>query len=288
MPLLTSNGAAILTPDQVQDLVIKPLLASAVCTRLSTVVQTDSHATRFPIVNADPTTAWTAEGQEINVTDPDLDELVVTPPKLAGLTVVSNELLADSNNAALDVVGDGLVRDLQVKLDGAYFGNTVANGPNGLEHLTENQVTERAYDGTLDVFAEAISLAENAGVPAVNPIDGTPNLNFVGNPADVLTLATAKVADDSNQPLLGPDATAATARSVLGVPLWSSPKVTPGGVWLLPKSKVFVVLRTDPEVVADPSPFFSSDRTAIRAILRVGIGFPHPEAIVLAVMDGGS
>jgi hypothetical protein len=62
MPLLTTNGAAILTPDQVQDLVIKPQLSSAVSTRVSTIVQTASHSTRFPIVVTDPTTAWTAEG----------------------------------------------------------------------------------------------------------------------------------------------------------------------------------------------------------------------------------
>jgi HK97 family phage major capsid protein len=96
-------------------------------------------------VVTDPSNAWTAEGAEIPVTDPDLDELVVTPPKLAGLTVVSNELMADSDPSALDVVGQGLVRDLQVKLDAAYFGNTVANGPSGLESLASTQTTALAF-----------------------------------------------------------------------------------------------------------------------------------------------
>jgi hypothetical protein len=34
----------------------------------------------------------------------------VTPKKLAGLTVITNELAMDSSPAALQVVGDGLVR----------------------------------------------------------------------------------------------------------------------------------------------------------------------------------
>jgi HK97 family phage major capsid protein len=287
MPLLSSNGQAILAVEDIQNLVVKPLIQSAISTQVSTVVQTGSHSTRFPIVVTDPATGWTPEGQEINVTDPVLDELIVTPPALKGLTVVSNELMNDSDPAAMEVVGAGLVRDLQLKLDAAYFGNTVANGPNGIEHLTANQVTDSAFDGTLDVFAEAISLAERVGVTALAP-DGTPGMNFVGNPEDVLTVATTKSGTDFNTPLLGPDASQATNRSILGVPLRSSPAVTRGGVWLVPKAKAFVVIRQQVEVVTDTSAYFSSDRTGIRCVIRVGVAFPHPEAIVLAVMDEGS
>lgn len=59
-------------------------------------------------------------------------------------------------------------------------------------------------------------------------------------------------------------------------------------MWLVPRDKVFVVLRTDPEVIADRSAYFSSDRTGIRCVLRVGFGHPHQEAIVRVVIDGGS
>ncbi|MBB2770547.1 UNVERIFIED_ORG: HK97 family phage major capsid protein [Mycolicibacterium obuense] len=288
MPLLTTNGAAILAPEDVQDLVVQPLIRASVATQVSTVVQTESHSTRFPIVVTDPTTAWTAEGQEINVSDPDLDELEVTPAGLKGLTVVSNELLHDSDPSALQVVGEGLVRDLRTKLDAAYFGDTVANGPDGIESLTDVQTTTLAFDGSLDVFAEAVSLAENVGVLAVNVADGGPNMALVGNPADVLAVATSKVAADSNQPLLGPDATQATGRSVLGVPLYSSPAVTAGAMWLVPRDKCFVVIRQDAEVIADSSAYFSSDRTGIRCVLRVGIGFPHQQAVIRVTIDGGS
>jgi hypothetical protein len=75
---------------------------------------------------------------------------------------------------------------------------------------------------------------------------------------------------------------------VLGVPLYSSPAVTAGEMWLIPRDKVFIVLRTDPEVIADTSAYFSSDRTAVRAVLRVSPAYPHEAAIVRVVTDGGS
>lgn len=97
-------------------------------------------------------------------------------------------------------------------------------------------------------------------MPAV-AADCNPGMAFVGNPTDVLLVATTKTATDSNEPLLGPDATQATARSVLGVPLYSSPAVDVGSMWLVPRDKCFVVMRDDPQVIADTSAFFSSDRT---------------------------
>ena len=47
-------------------------------------------------------------------------------------------------------------------------------------------------------------------------------------------------------------------------------------------------MRTNPEVIADTSAYFTSDRTAIRCVLRVGFGFPHDKAAVKVVIDGGS
>jgi HK97 family phage major capsid protein len=121
--LTTGGGSSILTPEQVEALVIEPLTRTSVGVQVSTVVTADTHTVRFPIVETDPSSGWTAEGDEISITDPTLDELEVTPKKLAALTVVSNELVADSNPSALAVVGDGLVRDLAKKLDAAFSSN---------------------------------------------------------------------------------------------------------------------------------------------------------------------
>jgi HK97 family phage major capsid protein len=62
-----------------------------------------------------------AEGAEITPSDPTLQELVVTPPKVAGLTIVSREMADDSDPAAAQVVGDGLARDIARRIDQAAF-----------------------------------------------------------------------------------------------------------------------------------------------------------------------
>ncbi|WP_081289248.1 phage major capsid protein [Mycolicibacterium fortuitum] len=87
MTLNSSSGAAILRPEDIQALVIQPLITSSVAMQVSTVVQTGSHSTRFPIVVSDPDSAWVAEGAEIPVSDPDVDELDVIPSGLKGLVV---------------------------------------------------------------------------------------------------------------------------------------------------------------------------------------------------------
>lgn len=278
MSLTTGTGSSILTVDQIEDLVIQPLIAAAVATRVSSVVLTASHKTRFPVVVSDPSTAWTAEGAEIAVSDADLDEVIVEPDKLAGLTIVTNELVADSNDEALDVVGDGLVRDLQVKLDAAFFGDTSVNGPDGIESLEDVQLVEYGSLTNLDPFADALSLAEVVGAQITS---------FVGNPVDTLALSKLKVQTGNNQPLLGVDPAKPTQRTVYGVPLIGSPACTEGTFWAIPRRKVFVVIREDASVVVDSSPYFSSDRTAVRCTLRVGLAFPH-QAAVIRIAQAGS
>jgi HK97 family phage major capsid protein len=140
MASTTTTGASILTPEQVTELIVRPFSQASVATRVGTVVPIDSHNLRVPVVSTDPSAAWTAEGAEIAVSDPTLTEVNVTPAKLAGLAVVSSELAADSSPAALQVVGDGIVRDLPTKTDQAFFASVTTNGPAGLLSIAATAV----------------------------------------------------------------------------------------------------------------------------------------------------
>ena len=71
---------------------------------------------------------------------------------------------------------------------------------------------------------------------------------FVTNPATALALSKVKSATGSNAPLLGQDATAATSRQILGVPLYVSPSVAANTLWALDSSRVWLVLRDDTKV----------------------------------------
>ena len=220
------SGARILRPEVVAALIVQPLALDSVAATVSTVIQTESHSTRFPVVKQDPTTAWTLESHEIDVSDASVDEINCVPSKLAGLTIISAELGDDSNPAALEVVGAGLVRDLQTRLDAAFFGNTTTNGPSGLESLADVQ------------HADGGSTLENLDVFA-----GAELTNFVMNPADLLTLATAKVANDWQQPLLGIDPSSPARPSAQGVSIQRETGGPRGHHLGCPAAKVFCVLR---------------------------------------------
>lgn len=273
MSLTTTSGAGILTPDEVGALVIRPLIEQSVAAQVSTVVQTASHDFRVPVVSADPVAAWTAEGAEIAVSDPTLTEVVATPKKLAGLTVVTNELASDSSPAALSVVGDGLVRDLRRKIDAAYFaGATPTNGPAGIGVLSGvSTVDAGASFANLDWAEEAKSLVETAHSALTA---------FVAAPGTALALATIKEQTGSNKSLLGSDPTQPASRAIGGVPLYTSPAVAADTVWGISAPHSIFVLRQDASVVTDTSAFFTSDRVAVRATLRVAFAFPHPASVV--------
>jgi len=51
-------------------------------------------------------------------------------------------------------------------------------------------------------------------------------------------------------------------------------------VWGVPAAHSLVVIRSDAAVVTDSSVYFSSDQMAVRATIRVGVGFTYPAAVV--------
>jgi HK97 family phage major capsid protein len=280
MSSTTTGFAPILTPAQVNGLVIQPLIQQSIAGGVLTAVPISTHSYRVPVVSADPAASWTAEGAEITATDATLDELDITPSKLAALSVISRELADDSTPEAAQAVGDGITRDLVRKVDAALFAASTANGPSGLPGLsgiTTVNGPATAYSN-VDPFSDAVYTAaqHNGQVSA-----------WVTNPATAMSLAKIKTytAGASNEPLLGPDPTMPGQRQILGVPLLTSPSVTTTNnvVWGVSKAFAYFVIRQDAQVESDRSVYFTSDRVAIRATLRVGFGFPNPAAIVKIV-----
>ncbi|WP_272936909.1 phage major capsid protein [Mycobacteroides chelonae] len=272
MSLTTASGGAILTPEQIGELVIRPLNQLSVAMQTGNVVPITAPSLRVPVVTADTAAAWTAEGAEIAVSDPALAEIDIVPKKLAALTVISNELAADTSPAALKVVGDSIVRDLQRKIDAAYFGNTVTNGPSGLLSIASTAVDAGDTWANLDWAEQAKSIAEQH-----NSVVGA----FVCSPNTALKLATIKEygTAGSNRALLQADPTTPASRVVSGVPLHVSPAIADDLVWSIPRDRVLIALRQDATVVSDASAYFSSDRTGVRATLRIGFGFLDPAAV---------
>lgn len=188
----------------------------------------------------------------------------------------------DSSPAAQNVVGQSIARDIARRLDAGFFGDTIANGPDGIESLDDIQFVDADTITNVDPFAEAVSLAENEGAMVTG---------FIANAATVLALSKLKkLTSGSNEPLLQPDPTLPTRRQILGVPLDSVPNsVVPANtVWALDASRVFVVVRQDVELAVDESFFFGSDSLAVRAVMRVAFGFPHQRAVIKIAPEPGT
>jgi HK97 family phage major capsid protein len=151
-----------------------------------TTVLTSSHTYRLPIVTAVPAAGWVAESAEIPVTDGTVTELDVTPNKLAALSVISSELANDSTPAAAQVIGDGIVRDLQRKLDAALFTATTTNGPGSLPGVSGvSTVSAGASYANVDAFSDALYTSANN--------NGTIT-SWVTAPATAMTLSKLKQA----------------------------------------------------------------------------------------------
>ena len=283
MAILSNDAAGILRPEQVGPLLIEPIRTASVAFQVSTNVNITSASFRIPRVVEDAAVVWSAEGADITPTDPEISELVITPSKTTGLIKVSQECADDTSPASAQVVGDGLARNIARAIDVAYFGNTVSNGPSGLLSLSGVQHVDAGSLVDLDWAAEAKSKLENVGSTATA---------FCASSATVLKLSQLRTfsgATESNEPLLGSDATSATGRTILGVPLYSLPAgvIDDNTIWALDKAKSFVVLREGAQVEVDRSFYFGSHSLAVRAIVRVGAGWPQEEAVV-KVTYGGS
>ena len=280
--LNTNSGASLLTPTQVAELVVLPLVANSIAGQALTPVATESHQYRIPRVAQDPAAAWVAEGDEIPVSDAAIDEIIVTPRKLAGLSVISQELADDSSPAAVDTIGNGIVRDLSRKLDAALFSDAGANGPSGLATLSGiSTVSAGAAYASLDAFSDALySAASNNGTLGA----------WVTHPETAKILSKLKEGATSNRALLQPDPTRPGASQIGGVRLLTCTAIpTAGGVvWGLPTSQSYLVMRKAAEIESDRSVFFTSHRVAVRSIVRAGFGFPNPAAVVKISTTTGS
>lgn len=271
----TTDANKSFLPEEVHSLIVQPVSRAAVALQVAEIARASDRANGFrvPIVTADPSAAWTAEGAEIATSDATLAETESRFFKLAGLTIVSRELAEDSSPAATTLVGQGLARDIARKLDAAFFGTKGASTvqPAGLADLAGvNEVDAGTAWADADPFIAAVFAAESVGATLTA---------FVAHPDDALGLAQLRKAAGSNEPLLGTSATEATRRVIAGVPVYTTPAVTEGTVWGLPRDRAIIALREDVRLDVDHSAYFGSDRVGIRATLRAAFAFPHAAAV---------
>ena len=195
MTVLNSGLQQAWTPEDYGKLVDLTVEAKSAAFILGTVVNTSLQSIRFPVLQADPATGWFAENSTITLTDPDTDEDVVTPLKVAGRTQVSNEAAQDSRPEVANQIGLGLARDIARKIDASFFANTTTNGPSGLLSLSGVNVVDT---GTVTLT----SLDPSHDAKAAALADGAELTHIALAPDVALALAKAKQGTASNMGLL--------------------------------------------------------------------------------------
>ncbi|MDV8000756.1 phage major capsid protein [Rhodococcus sp. IEGM 1408] len=269
----TTAGRAILSPEDVAAFLVRPVEAESLPGLVGTVIGMSGNSLRAPAIQSDPAAQWVHEGAEIAASDAVFAEVSAPARKVAGLSIVSAELAADSSPSAVEQIGNGLKRDLIRQLNKALVGALPSPAPVGLGSLT-GVTTVAAGTGwtSADVFVDAVAAAASEGAT----ID-----SWIVSASDYVSLRKIRVSSGSNQSLITPDAGGGI--TVEGRPVHVSSDLAPGVVWGIPKDRLILGLREDAEIVADSSAFFSSDRIGIRATLRAALVYPHEAALIKIV-----
>lgn len=274
MSMTTDSGQAILSPADVLQLLVKPLERESIAGQVATTVAMSGNALRVPIVQADPSAGFVAEGSEIPASDATFAEVTAQAKKVAGLTVISRELAEDSSPSAAEEVGRGLVRDIRRKVDAAFVGDgTDPVAPAGLASLT-GATTIPVAGGWANTDPMIDAQAAAAGV-------GATLTHWVVSAADFVAIRKIRTASGSNQALVVPGP--GGELMLEGLPVVVSPDLPSGTAYGLDSSRIVFAIREDAQVISDSSAFFTSDRVAVRATMRLTWAFPHPESVVKIV-----
>ncbi|UQA92668.1 phage major capsid protein [Streptomyces halobius] len=286
----TTNGGAF-SPTQYSNTFWDRLAATSVgLTSGFTTISTSAHEFILPRLTADTAANWTAEAATITATDATADEIKATPRKLAALQVLSNEVVADSNPAVLQVSATQMIRSLALKLDLGFFeGSGTAPEIRGIKNVTGIQSVSMGTNGSapvdLDEYAEAIGLLEEQNAHATA---------IVMHPRTWKDLLQVKEAPTgNNKALLQQHAGAGTdgvQRSIYGVPVFLSSQLSitetqgtatdASSAYIYQASEIVAVMREDTRLETDRSRLFHQDQTEVRAVMRADLVVPNPKAVV--------
>jgi len=281
-----SGAGAVIAPDAWGPGFFDKLNAQSVALKSGIrVVRTDRDVLHVPRVLADPAANFVAEAGTITPTDPNYDDLAATPRKIATLTQLSNELIADSNPDIVQLLEQQTARALALKFDWSVFeGSGTAPEIRGLKNTAgiTTDTSLAAAPASLDGIASAIATIETA--------NGTANA-IVMHPRTWGTLSKLKEATGSNKALLQDSSGSggqAVDRRLYGVPVYLSSQISitegvgtnESSIYVYDNSAIVAVFRQDTSIVLDRSRLFNSDQSELRAIMRADIVVPTPAAVV--------
>ena len=289
--LVENTGAGgVVVPTEYSAAFFDRLAAESVMLRAGAqIIRTNRDVLKVPRIDSDPSAAFVAEGGTISPGDPGYTEISATPVKIATLTVMSNELIADSNPSVVKMLEMQTARALALKFDHSAFEANETNFK-GLKNtsgitLDSSLGTNGSVPADLDVIASAIATLETSNAKA--------SAIFM-HPRTWGTLSKIKeITSGSNKPLLQESAgsgSQAVTRAIYGVPVFLSSQLsiteTKGSnsdcssVYVADMTQINPVFREDARIEVDSSRLFNSDQSELRAIMRATLAVPNAAAVV--------
>jgi HK97 family phage major capsid protein len=257
-----------ITPEEWARYVLTHLyFQSVVLASGATRIDTIFRAVHVPRVKTDGAAGWFAELETINVGDPTGDELLLTPKKVAAITTLSQEVVADSQPSVIDAVGTAMTRAVALQADAGILSGAGGKAPTGVYSQAGAHVVSPTI--TIDALIEAAGKVASVG--------GQARCAYL-NPADHTTLMKSK--DKNERPLLGPDYTGSPTSTVYGLALYQTPAITPGTALVADPAQIAVAVRQDAEVAVSSDVMFTSDASVARVIARLDCGVNDPRGLV--------
>jgi len=171
----TLAGGGALVPEDMAESVIEFLRARAVVRRAGAMSLPMPNGTlTLPRIAQGATAAYGGESQNITNSDQQFGQIVMTARKLAVLTPVSNELLADASPQVDALVRDDLVQAASVREDLAFIrGDGASNTPKGMLNwaVAGNKFNSAGTTvaNVTDDLGTALQNLEDANIPLVRP-----------------------------------------------------------------------------------------------------------------------
>lgn len=270
--LTTPTAAEAWRPNVVSSFNPDDLLTDALITRCATRagnVEGDAPAVLVPYVANDPEAGFAAEGGEIGLSDVEAAQVQITTNKVAVVTRVSREVVAQPG--AANRIANSLKRSIIAKADAAFLNN--ATDPTGLLNMSGIPTA-----GDLGGTAEPNLFAVYDAVAAIEA-DGGQATHLLMNPKDWAALSRIPSGTGSNVSVLaGPHE--AAERTLAGVPVIVHAAVAQGKALMLDRSEV-VAAYGSMQLARSDDVFFMTDSVGIRATWRIGWNIVRPERLQL-------
>ena len=278
MPTTTTAGPKGLYPDFT--FIAREVLPDALLYQLATIagaIQGDEPAIRVPYIVTDPTPGFVAEGDEIAVDEPELDEVLVRTSKLAHIMRQTNESAASLD--ASELLATSMSRAMTHKANTALLTNPITRQdpadetspvmqPIGLVNtpgITDAGLWILATDNNFDPLMDALTTVQvNGGEPT----------HITTDPLTWARLSKLKQADSSNVPLLG-SPSAQVDRTLFGLPVIVTAALTTPGILITDQANI-VAADATLQIATSDQHFFGSDSLARRATWRIGWNMVRP------------